>query len=80
MYGVTRDPESVAICLERFGARVAVSHAALETFDYPCAGIVIANVRLFFATPDECDATWQKTVACLELGGVFCHSLTTSIW
>jgi len=73
VHGFDINPDSVAICRNRFAdnARVDISESSFESFDYPQAGLVIANSSLFFAEPDKFDAIWGKLKSSLEVGGVF---------
>ncbi|EPP27932.1 class I SAM-dependent methyltransferase [Vibrio fluvialis] len=73
VHGFDVNADAAALCKARFAENVLVEieQAAFESFDYPKAGIVIANSSLFFANPDQFQETWHKIEACLEAGGVF---------
>lgn len=73
VHGFDINPDSVSICRERFCSmpRVEISEASFESFDYPKAGIVIANSSLLFADPKKFAVTWEKINSCIEPGGVF---------
>lgn len=73
VYGFDVNPDSISICRDRFGqkALVEISQSAFEDYDYPKAGLVIANSSLFFAEPNQFDQTWQRIIDSIEIGGVF---------
>ena len=67
------NPNSVAICKDRFGSKslVDIVESSFESFDYPKSGVVIANSSLFFASPNYFDTTWSSIKSSIEVGGVF---------
>ncbi|MCG6403314.1 class I SAM-dependent methyltransferase [Vibrio fluvialis] len=73
VHGFDVNSDATELCQARSveNALVEIEQAAFESFDYPKAGIVIANSSLFFANPDQFQETWYKIEACLEAGGVF---------
>lgn len=73
VYGFDVNSDSISICRDRFGqkALVEISQSAFEDYDYPKAGLVIANSSLFFAEPNQFDQTWQRIIESIEIGGVF---------
>ena len=73
VYGFDVNSDSISICRDRFGqkALVEISQSAFEDYDYPKAGLVIANSSLFFAEPNQFDQTWQRIIDSIEIGGVF---------
>lgn len=73
VHGFDINPDSVAICRDRFGSKslVDITESSFETFDYPKSGVVIANSSLFFADPKQFEATWNKIKSSIEIGGVF---------
>jgi len=73
VHGFDINPDAIAICRDRFDAKpvVEVSESSFESFDYPKAGVVIANSSLFFADPSVFNTTWNKIKLSIEVGGVF---------
>ena len=73
VYGFDVNPDSIAICRDRFGLKslVDISESSFESFDYPRSGVVIANSSLFFADPNQFEATWGNIKSSIEVGGVF---------
>jgi len=73
VHGFDINADAVAICQQRFSDRslIDISQASFESFDYPRAGLVIANSSLFFASPVEFERSWQRLEASIETGGVF---------
>lgn len=73
VYGFDINPESVAICRDRFGSEslVKISESSFESFNYPKSGVVIANSSLFFADPNHFEVTWDRIKCSIEVGGVF---------
>ena len=73
VHGFDMNPDAVAICHERFGdnSLVDVSEASFENFEYPEAGVIIANSSLFFAEPTCFLRTWHAIASSLCVGGVF---------
>ncbi len=73
VYGFDINPDSVAICRDRFGSKplVDISESLFESFDYPKSGVVIANSSLFFADPNQFGSTWSNIRSSIEIGGVF---------
>ncbi|MBE8576711.1 class I SAM-dependent methyltransferase [Vibrio sp. OPT18] len=73
VYGFDVNPDSIAICRDRFGRKslVEISESGFEHYDYPKSGVVIANSSLFFADPTRFDGVWHNIENCLEVGGVF---------
>lgn len=73
VYGFDINPDSIAICRSRFSSKSSVDIVAssFESFDYPKSGVVIANSSLFFANPDQFEATWSNIKSSIEIGGVF---------
>ncbi|QUM76739.1 class I SAM-dependent methyltransferase [Moritella sp. 24] len=73
VHGFDINPDSVAICRDRFGLKslVEISESSFESFDYPKSGVVIANSSLFFADPSQFEATWSSIKSSIEVGGVF---------
>jgi SAM-dependent methyltransferase len=73
VYGFDINPDSISICRERFRSKslVEISESSFESFDYPKSGVVIANSSLFFAEPNQFEATWSRIKSSIETGGVF---------
>lgn len=73
VHGFDVNPDSVAICRDRFAnnALVEISQSSFEAYDYPQNGLVIANSSLFFAEPSVFEDTWHKLAASIAIGGVF---------
>ncbi|MEB5557910.1 methyltransferase domain-containing protein, partial [Vibrio cholerae] len=73
VYGFDVNPDSVAICRDRFGSKslVYITESSYESFDYPKSGVVIANSSLFFADPNQFESTWSNIQSSIEIGGVF---------
>jgi SAM-dependent methyltransferase len=73
VHGFDINSDSVAICQDRFRANslVEISESSFESFDYPKAGVVLANSSLFFAEPDQFESTWSNIKSSIEFGGVF---------
>ena len=73
VHGFDINPDSVAICRDRFGLKplVEISESSFESFDYPNSDVVIANSSLFFADPHQFEATWCRITSSVEVGGVF---------
>lgn len=73
VHGFDINPESVAICRDRFATNplVHIADSSFESFDYPKSGVVIANSSLFFAHPDKFETTWGKITSSIAVGGVF---------
>lgn len=73
IHGFDMNPDAVAICQERFSADslVDVAEASFEHFEYPEAGVIIANSSLFFADPTRFSRTWHTIASSLCVGGVF---------
>ncbi len=73
VHGFDINPDSVAICRDRFGVKsfVDISESSFEAFAYPKSAVVIANSSLFFADPNQFEATWDNIRSSLEVGGVF---------
>ncbi len=73
VHGFDINPDSVAICTDRFGSKslVDISESSFESFDYPKSGVVIANSSLFFADPNQFASTWINIRSSIEIGGVF---------
>ncbi len=73
VHGFDVNPDSTSICRDRFGGEslIEIYDASFERFDYPKAGIIIANSSLFFGEPSLINQTWQRIEAALEVGGVF---------
>lgn len=73
VHGFDINPDSVAICRDRFGSMslVDISASLFESFDYPKSGVVIANSSLFFADPNQFASTWSNIRSSIEIGGVF---------
>lgn len=73
VHGFDINSDSVAICRDRFGANalVEISESSFESFDYPKAGVVLANSSLFFAEPHKFEPTWRNIKSSIEIGGVF---------
>ncbi|NOI25954.1 class I SAM-dependent methyltransferase [Vibrio mediterranei] len=73
VHGFDINSDSVNICSERFerDPLVEVTQSSFESFNYPKAGIVIANSSLFFADPNQFDETWIRIESAIECGGVF---------
>lgn len=73
VHGFDINPDSVAICRDRFGAKslVEIAESSFELFDYPKSGLVIANSSLFFADPNQFESTWSNISSSIETGGVF---------
>ena len=73
VHGFDINPDSVAICRDRFGAKslVNVTESSFESFDYPKSGVVIANSSLFFADPNQFESTWHNIKSSIEIGGAF---------
>ncbi|KOO14356.1 SAM-dependent methyltransferase [Vibrio xuii] len=73
VHGFDINSDSVAICQNRFRANslVEISESSFESFDYPKAGVVLANSSLFFAEPDQFESTWSNIKSSIQVGGVF---------
>ncbi|MFC3150618.1 class I SAM-dependent methyltransferase [Litoribrevibacter euphylliae] len=73
VHGFDNSSDSIALCRDRFASQplVNITESSFESFDYPKAGVVIANSSLFFADPTLFDATWDKITSSIEIGGVF---------
>ncbi|MGO2511888.1 class I SAM-dependent methyltransferase [Marinomonas polaris] len=73
VYGFDINPDSIALCRNRFQSKsqVSISQSSFEKYDYPKAGIVIANSSLFFADPTHFESVWKKIESSLGSGGVF---------
>ncbi|MCX8951658.1 class I SAM-dependent methyltransferase [Vibrio parahaemolyticus] len=73
VHGFDINPDSVVICRDRFGSNslVDISESSFELFDYPKAGLVIANSSLFFAEPSLFESTWYSIKSSIAVGGVF---------
>ncbi|MCK6264897.1 class I SAM-dependent methyltransferase [Vibrio sp. ZSDE26] len=73
VHGFDINPDSVAICRDRFRSKplVNIAESSFESFDYPKSGVVIANSSLFFADPDQFEVTWSNIKSSIEVGGVF---------
>jgi len=73
VYGFDINPDAMSICRDRFASNplIELSQASFETYDYPSAGVIIANSSLFFAQPNEFENTWLRIESALEVGGVF---------
>ncbi|BFM48770.1 methyltransferase domain-containing protein [Marinomonas sp. THO17] len=73
VHGFDINPDSVAICRDRFGSKslVNIAESSFESFDYPKSGVVIANSSLFFADPNQFNSTWSNIQSSIEVGGVF---------
>lgn len=71
--GFDVNEDAVAIASRRFQTdpRVEIQQSSFETFDYPGAGVVLANDSLYFADGEQFAVTWQKIQCCLQVGGVF---------
>ncbi|WP_375055121.1 class I SAM-dependent methyltransferase [Zobellella sp. DQSA1] len=67
------NPDAVDLCRHRFGHHpgVEVSLAGFESFNYPRAGLIIANSSLYFAEPTAFADTWSRIAGALESGGIF---------
>lgn len=73
VFGFDINPDSIAICQQRFNthALVEISQSSFECYLYPSAGIIIANSSLFFAEPDQFERSWRNIESALQVGGVF---------
>lgn len=73
VYGFDINPDSISICRDRFDSKslIEITKSSFESFDYPKAGLVIANSSLFFADPTQFDSTWNKIRSSIEVGGIF---------
>ena len=73
VHGFDINPDSVAICRDRFGSKslVDIADSSFESFDYPKSGVVIANSSLFFADSNQFESTWSNIKSSIEIGGVF---------
>ncbi|MCG9782961.1 methyltransferase domain-containing protein [Vibrio brasiliensis] len=73
VYGFDINPDAMTICRDRFAGNplIELSQSSFETYDYPSAGVIIANSSLFFAQPNEFENTWLRIESALEVGGVF---------
>ena len=71
--GFDVNEDALTICRERFANNplVHVCQASFEHYDYPLAGIVLANSSLYFANLKDFTKTWKKLTASLAIGGVF---------
>ncbi|MBL1377800.1 class I SAM-dependent methyltransferase [Zobellella iuensis] len=67
------NPDAIDLCRHRFGHHpgVEVSLGSFESFDYPRAGLIIANASLYFAEPTSFADTWLRIADALESGGIF---------
>lgn len=73
VFGFDINPDSVAICRERFDRyqNIHITESSFENFTYPKSDLIIANASLFFAEPEQFEVTWQKIQSALVIGGVF---------
>ncbi len=73
VFGFDINPDSISICRSRFCSKpnVKLFESSFEFFEYPKAGVVIANSSLFFADSGQFGATWERIDASIEVGGVF---------
>lgn len=73
VYGFDINPDAIAICRDRFGSKslVEITKSSFEHYDYPKTSLVIANMSLLFADPEQFDCTWNKIQSAIEIGGVF---------
>ncbi|MGF1698481.1 methyltransferase domain-containing protein [Vibrio lamellibrachiae] len=73
VHGFDINPDSVAICRDRFGSKslVEISESSFVSFNYPKSGVVIANSSLFFANPNQFDVIWNNINSSIQVGGVF---------
>ncbi|MES9856900.1 MAG: class I SAM-dependent methyltransferase [Sedimenticola sp.] len=73
VHGFDLNSDSISICRDRFGDKsfVEISESSFESFDYPKAGLVIANSSLFFADPSLFETTWNNIKSAIKIGGVF---------
>lgn len=71
--GFDINPDSVAICRDRFAAKpsIEIVECSFEDFVYPKSSVVIANSSFFFADPSRFAATWSRINSSIQAGGVF---------
>jgi len=70
------EAESIQRCTQRFKDDTAVhlSQTSFDSFNYPSAGLIVADASLFFCRPDKFDGVWQRITDALVAGGVFSGS------
>ncbi|ELA3117890.1 class I SAM-dependent methyltransferase [Vibrio vulnificus] len=73
VFGFDINPESIAICRDRFGdeLNVNVVQSSFCEFEYADASLIIANASLFFVDPAQFQAVWTSIDTSLVKGGVF---------
>lgn len=71
--GFDVNEDALTICHERFANNplIDICQASFEHYNYPQAGVVLANSSLYFASPHEFKNTWRKISSSLAVGGVF---------
>lgn len=73
VYGFDVNPDSLAICHDRFNQNplIELSQSSFEEYDYPSAGVIVANSSLFFADSNHFKNIWFRIESALQPGGVF---------
>lgn len=73
VFGFDINPDSIAICRDRFGGEscVNVVQSSFSDFQYVDASLIIANASLFFVAPEQFQSVWSSIDANLAKGGVF---------
>ncbi len=73
VFGFDSREASVKICTERFlgNPKVHIKNSTFKRFNYPEAGLVVANASLFFCRPQDFIQVWSKIIQALPIGGVF---------
>ncbi len=73
VFGFDINPDSIAICRDRFGGkpRVHVTQSSFGDFQYIDVSLIIANASLFFVAPSQFKSVWSNIDASLVKGGVF---------
>lgn len=73
VHAFDNESEAISRCEQRFrnNARVALTRAGFESFDYPQASLVLADASLFFCPADRFDTVWNRIRECLLPGGIF---------
>lgn len=75
VYGFDINFDAIELCRQDLKSDtlnlVQLSVCSFEQYNYPLAGIIVANNSLFFAEPNQFTQTWQNMTAALEIGGIF---------
>ncbi|MGX9417581.1 methyltransferase domain-containing protein [Vibrio sp. WJH972] len=73
VYGFDINPDSIELCKARFATEplANISLSSFEHYEYPKAGVIIANSSLFFSQASSFHETWGRIESSLLIGGVF---------